>query len=120
MARRQRDELFALAVEKRIGSRPRARRISRWTSVAKAASKSRFAARRSRHRAAIQACAAARFLDRLVSVAGLFGLTSNGNHGCPGTSSRRNSSCFALEHVAERLTPVTLPPGRLRLATRPI
>ena len=36
-----------------------------------------------------------------------------------GTSSRRSSSRFGSSSPAKRVTPVTLPPGRLRLATRP-
>ena len=37
----------------------------------------------------------------------------------PGTSSRSNSSRFAPSALTRKVTPVTLPPGRLRLETRP-
>jgi hypothetical protein len=36
-----------------------------------------------------------------------------------GTSSRNSSSRFAPSRAAKKLTPVTFPPGRLRLVTRP-
>ena len=37
----------------------------------------------------------------------------------PGLNSRKSPSCFAASSTEMKLTPVTLPPGRLRLATRP-
>ena len=37
----------------------------------------------------------------------------------PGTSSRKSSSRFATNSAEKKLTPVRLPPGRVRLATRP-
>ena len=37
----------------------------------------------------------------------------------PGRNSRKSPSCFAASSDELKLTPVTLPPGRLRLATRP-
>src|SRR5262245_16091084 len=37
----------------------------------------------------------------------------------PGRNSRKNPSCFAPSSTEMKLTPVTLPPGRLRFATRP-
>jgi hypothetical protein len=37
----------------------------------------------------------------------------------PGRNSRKSPSCFAARSTDMKLTPVTLPPGRLRLATRP-
>ena len=37
----------------------------------------------------------------------------------PGRNSRKSPSCFAPSSAEMKLTPVTLPPGRLRLATRP-
>jgi hypothetical protein len=37
----------------------------------------------------------------------------------PGRNSRKSPSCFAASSCEMKLTPVTLPPGRLRLATRP-
>ena len=47
------------------------------------------------------------------------GLTSRASTVALGTSSRSNSSRFPSNAVLNWLTPVTLPPGRLRLATRP-
>src|SRR5437870_11595597 len=38
----------------------------------------------------------------------------------PGASSRNISNCFATSSTVWKLTPVALPPGRLRLGTRPI
>ena len=38
----------------------------------------------------------------------------------PGTNSLSSSSCFASNSLAKKLTPVTFPPGRLRLSTKPI
>src|SRR5262245_16049789 len=44
----------------------------------------------------------------------------HGNQSSPlGTSSRRSSSRFAVNSPLKILMPVTLPPGRARLATRP-
>ena len=37
----------------------------------------------------------------------------------PGCNSCNNPSCFAPSSATTNVTPVTLPPGRLRLATRP-
>jgi len=37
----------------------------------------------------------------------------------PGRNSRKNASCFAASSTDMKLMPVTLPPGRLRLLTRP-
>jgi hypothetical protein len=37
----------------------------------------------------------------------------------PGRNSRKSPSCFAPRSAVMKLIPVTLPPGRLRLATRP-
>jgi hypothetical protein len=39
--------------------------------------------------------------------------------GTLGTASRNTSSCFATKLLIKKLTPVRLPPGRFRLATRP-
>jgi hypothetical protein len=36
-----------------------------------------------------------------------------------GTSSRKTSNCFATSSLLRKFTPVKLPPGRARLATRP-
>ena len=51
--------------------------------------------------------------------AALAGLTSTAIRAAPGTSSRRSSSRFAANSAVRKLTPVRLPPGRARLATRP-
>src|SRR5262245_13928535 len=47
------------------------------------------------------------------------GLMSTATRAAPGTSSRRSSSRFAVNSPTRKLTPVKLPPGRARLATRP-
>ena len=50
---------------------------------------------------------------------GVFGFTSTAIVVALGTSWRSNSSRFAPSTPPKKFTPVTLPPGRLRLATRP-
>ena len=57
-------------------------------------------------------------LDR-VSAEGLVGLTSSAMAVAPGTNSCASSNSFAPSSTDKRVTPVRLPPGRLRLATRP-
>src|SRR5262249_23538123 len=47
------------------------------------------------------------------------GLTSTATRLAAGTSSRRSSNRFAVNSPVKKLTPVRLPPGRARLATRP-
>src|SRR6516165_6203881 len=54
------------------------------------------------------------------SEVGFAGLTRKPTIFALGTSSRSNSSRFAPSEVTRKVTPVTLPPGRLRLETRPI
>ena len=49
----------------------------------------------------------------------LAGLTSTATRVAAGTSSRSSPSRFAANSVLKKLTPVRLPPGRARLATRP-
>ena len=65
------------------------------------------------------ACAAACTSLRSASVSGVFGFTSMAIVVALGTSWRNSSSRFAPNTPAKKTTPVTLPPGRLRLATRP-
>src|SRR6516225_2509730 len=50
----------------------------------------------------------------------LLGLTSATKRLAPGASSRNIPSRFATSSTVWKLTPGALPPGRLRLATRPI
>src|SRR5262245_38949236 len=52
-------------------------------------------------------------------VRGHLGSTITAMRAVPGRSSRKSPSCFAVSSTDMKLTPVTLPPGRLRLATRP-
>src|SRR5258707_14258112 len=52
------------------------------------------------------------------SDSGLLGFTRQATLAC-GRSSRSSSSRFAVSAPERMVTPVTLPPGRLRLATRP-
>jgi ABC transporter substrate binding protein len=47
------------------------------------------------------------------------GIKEHGNSSGCGTRSRRSSSRFAVNSPVKKLTPVKLPPGRARLATRP-
>src|SRR5262245_65621189 len=49
----------------------------------------------------------------------LLGSTSTPTRTAPGCNSCNNPSCFAPSSAETNVTPVTLPPGRLRLATRP-
>ncbi len=64
-------------------------------------------------------CAAACTSLRSASVVGVSGFTSMAIVVALGTSWRSSSSRFAPNTPPKKLTPVTLPPGRLRLATRP-
>src|SRR5262245_23104675 len=56
---------------------------------------------------------------KVVVLAVLAGLTSTAIREALGSISRSSSSRFAVNSVLRRLTPVRLPPGRARLATRP-
>ena len=58
-------------------------------------------------------------LNVVSAMAALVGLTSTATRAAPGTSSRSSSSRFAANSPLKKLTPVRLPPGRARLATRP-
>src|SRR5437868_9993102 len=53
------------------------------------------------------------------SILGLAGLRSAATRTAPGTSARRYSRRLDAVSAAKKLTPVMLPPGRARLATRP-
>src|SRR5215467_10087440 len=48
-----------------------------------------------------------------------FGLSKTPMSGTPGASSRSSPSRFGSMRFVSRVTPVALPPGRLKLATRP-
>src|SRR5262245_35011328 len=50
---------------------------------------------------------------------GLFALKSTATRAIPGTTSLSNSSRLPLRSTLFTLKPVTLPPGRARLGTRP-
>ena len=54
-----------------------------------------------------------------VSALGLVGFTSMAMSRAFGTISRSSANFFASNSDVNRLAPVTLPPGRLRLATKP-
>ena len=58
-------------------------------------------------------------LNVVSAFAVLFGFTSTAARAALGTSSRINPSRFAVNSPTAKLTPVRLPPGRARLATRP-
>src|SRR5262245_39206528 len=64
-------------------------------------------------------CAAPCTALRSASVSGASGLTSTAIVVAVGTSWHSSSSRFVPNMPARKITPVTLPPGRLRLATRP-
>jgi hypothetical protein len=64
-------------------------------------------------------CAAACTSLPSASVLALFGFTSIPMVVALGTSCRSSSKRFAPNWVAKKTTPVTLPSGRLRLATSP-
>ena len=118
MARRQRDELLASAIEEWIAVTKRAGRC--WTSVAKAA-RCRVRWWHSEHGLLPKVCAASCTSCQLrFSAVGLFGFTSTPIDGGLRDSSCSSSSRFGPSSSIKELTPVTLPPGRLRLATRPI
>ena len=53
------------------------------------------------------------------SAFGLFGFDMTAITAAPGIKSWINPSRFSANADARKLTPVTLPPGRLRLATSP-
>jgi GAF domain len=59
------------------------------------------------------------FVDRNRSVVGNLGSSITAIRAAPGRNSRKSPRCFAPSSGARKLTPVTLPPGRLRLVTRP-
>src|SRR5262245_34992175 len=66
------------------------------------------------------ALAAASTSRRLAAaIVGSAGLSRTATRLAVGTSSRRNSSRLAANSAEKKLTPVALPPGRARLATRP-
>jgi hypothetical protein len=58
-------------------------------------------------------------LRTLISALALFGFTSTATMVAAGTSSCTSSSRFSPSAAVKKLMPVALPPGRLRLATRP-
>src|SRR6516225_8205086 len=63
--------------------------------------------------------AACRSRDRVSALLGLVGFTSSAMTVAAGTSSVNTSSCFCPNSTASAVTPVMLPPGRLRLETSP-
>src|SRR5262249_61126838 len=65
------------------------------------------------------AAAAARMSATKGSVIGHLGSTSAAMRMAPGSSSSSSPSSFVPVSLVRKLTPVTLPPGRLRLATSP-
>src|SRR5262249_1312738 len=53
------------------------------------------------------------------AIVGLSGLTSTAKRAAPGSSSCKRPSCLAASSRFMEMMPVTLPPGWLKLATRP-
>ena len=68
--------------------------------------------------APVDAAAVAAFLTSFSAFA-FCGFTSRPNRAAFGNSSRSSPRCFATSSLNRKLTPVALPPGRARLATRP-
>jgi hypothetical protein len=64
--------------------------------------------------------AAARMSATKAWASGLTGLISAAKRAARGTNSCNNPTRLDPSSPAMELTPVTLPPGRLRLATRPV
>src|SRR4051812_30983870 len=67
--------------------------------------------------ARVAAAASASFASD--SAFGLLGFTSKAIDVAPGISSRNSPSRLAISEDDNMVTPVTLPPGRRRLATKP-
>src|SRR5215218_5419425 len=63
--------------------------------------------------------AASRSCDIVCAIRGLVGLTRSTTAFAAGANSRSNSRRFRPSSVFRLVTPVTLPPGRARLATSP-
>ncbi len=91
----------------------------RWSMVANAGSKSRSLPVSRMMSCCPIAFAAASTSLRSASVSGPYGRTSMAIVVALGTSSRNISNRFPPNSPAKKTTPVTLPPGRLRRATRP-
>src|SRR5262249_41656961 len=118
MARRQRNELIAPTHEERIGGNDQ--RLEAMLAKARdaasiACSVLAFTIRSCKPRDCAAAC-----MSFVSSAAfGLVGLTRSPTALMPGTSSRNKPSRFAASTLLRKVTPVTLPPGRLRLGTSP-
>ena len=91
-----------------------------WTKLAKAASTSLSVLARSTSSLRPTAPAAANMSVVSVSVFGLVGSARKPIAAAAGTRSRNNSNRFDPSELIRNVTPVIFPPGRLRLATRPI
>jgi len=91
-----------------------------WARVAKATSRSRSVLALSTCSSIPSVRAAARIVFVVGSaMGGLAGLTRTASAVAEGTSSCRSWSCFDPTSTPRVVTPVTLPPGRGRLATSP-
>src|SRR5262245_31108100 len=101
----------SLATKSASGRRP--------TKLAKAASISRRVLALTISISSPIARAAGSASRSVISAVRLTGLTITATRATDGTNSRRSSSCFAVNSPLTLLTPVRLPPGRARLATRP-
>src|SRR5262245_42103021 len=119
VAESQRGKLFPPTVKKRSGpsTSPLARN---WISFAKTPSNSRSVLAFKTWSSSPKLGAAACISFVLVSaIVGLAGLTSRAMTLAVGTNSCSNCSRFGAIATFVLVTPVTLPPGRLRLATSP-
>jgi len=113
VARRQRDELVVVLAEDRIGGE--GERVDPMLDETRESRIDVAVAGRVSPSARAAACTS------VVSdwEAGFFGLTSKPITVALGTSSCSNSSRLGASVLYRKLVPVTLPPGRLRLDTRP-
>ena len=118
MARRQRDQPFP--IENKNAPTPTiSAPAPRCTKVAKAVSISWSLLASIIMSCSPIACATACTSLRSASVSTLPGFTSMAISVALGTNWRNKSSRFAPKPVTKKVTPVILPPGRLRLVTRP-
>src|SRR5262249_8327966 len=118
MSRRQRDDPFPMEEHERPGANEQ-RASPAFDERANAVSISALLRASTMMSCCPIVCAAPRTSLRSASVSGASGLTSTAIVVAAGTSWRSSSSRFVPNMPARKITPVTLPLGRLGLATRP-
>src|SRR5262245_61200870 len=116
VTRRQRNNLLPPAGKERIATdKKRAARRSRIVAKAASISLGVLASRTSNCRPRVRAASCASLGIRAAS--GSFGFANSAISATLGTSSCSSPSALPARRALNMLTPVTLPPGRLRLAT---